>query len=82
MPKYRVTVPFACFVSIEIEADNEDEAKEEAEQEACINAYVGNGGSDMLIGVDGDGESIEAGDTPLDMPPFSIEAELLLDDSE
>ena len=80
MPKYRVTVPFACFVSVEIEADNEDDAKDQAEQEVSIGGYAGNGGTGKLIGVSGTGESIEAGDVPLDMPPFSTEAELIDDE--
>ena len=60
MKKYRVTIPFACFVSVTVEADSKEEAEENGYREASITSYCGNGGSDKLIGVYGD-ESIEPG---------------------
>jgi hypothetical protein len=75
--KYLVTMPFACFVYVEVEADNEDEAIDSAYDEAHISGYCGNGGSNKLIGVSGENISIEAGETPLENGGFSIRAEKL-----
>ncbi len=80
MPKFKVEVPFAVFVSVEVEADDEDSAMEEAAQEVSIHGYCGNGGSDKLIGVSGSDESIYACDETLDgIDGFRITAELIED---
>lgn len=52
-------------ISIEVEADNEKEAYEKAKKQfKGIHAYVGNGGTDKLIGVEGKHETIAA-DEPI-----------------
>ena len=59
--KYRVKGRVSVDVTIEVEADSAEEALEVANDELCgLNQYVGNGGMDKLIGVDGDNESVDA----------------------
>jgi hypothetical protein len=70
MPFYNVTIPYAVFVTVEVEAENEESAIEEGLNDSVINAYCGNGGNDKLIGVS-EG-SIEAGYSPLDEIGFDI----------
>jgi hypothetical protein len=71
--KYNVTVPYAVFVTTEVEADSKEEAEENAINKIYISGYCGNDGTDKLIGIT-EG-SIEAGDTPLEDGGFSIEVE-------
>lgn len=71
--KYKVTIPYAVWVTIEVEAEDKESAIDEAASDIYIQGYCGNGGTDKLIGVT-EG-SIEAGDTPLEDGGFSIEAE-------
>lgn len=60
MKKYKVYGTVQVAVYKEVWANNEDEAYEKAsEQLSCLTEYAGNGGWDKLIGVDGDGESVE-----------------------
>lgn len=74
--KYRVTIPFACFVSVEVEAENAEAAEEIAFEDAYPSGYAGNGGTDKLIGVRGSNVSIEAGEEPIDdIDGFSIDVE-------
>lgn len=48
-------------VSVVIEADNKEEALKEAEKYfGGIHSFVGNGGTNKLIGVTGDNEGIES----------------------
>lgn len=59
--KYRVIGNIQASVGIIVEAENEDEAIQKAYEEfGGVNGYCGNGGTDKLIGVDGDTEWIEA----------------------
>ena len=52
MPKYRVEGTTGVYVSIIVEAEDEDEAIEKAyEQEPGLTSFVGNGGMDKLVGV-------------------------------
>lgn len=61
MKKYRVCGVVEVAVYKEVWANNEDEAYEKAsEQLCCLSEYCGNGGWDKLVGVDGEGESVEA----------------------
>jgi hypothetical protein len=64
MPKYIVEIPYLVFVTVTIEAENEEEAIDIALDEASIGAYCGNGGHDKLIGVTGDA-SIYCDDCPI-----------------
>lgn len=75
MKQFRVTVPFAVFVTIEVEAESKEDALEIGADEAYISAFCGNGGVDKLIGVYKG--SIEASDEPLEIAPFSIDVEEL-----
>ena len=60
MPKYKVYGTVTVEVIITVDADNEDDAFEKAYQEfGGIGSYCGNGGSDKLIGVRGQNESID-----------------------
>jgi len=77
MKKYIVTVPYAVFVTLEIEAETEQAAIDLGIQESLISGYCGNGGTDKLIGVSGLNISIQAGDEPLEVEPFSITTEVL-----
>ena len=59
--KYRVYGYTTVTVTIEVTADTEAEAYEEALDElCCLDAYVGKGGTDKLIGVYGDEQSVNA----------------------
>lgn len=59
--KYRVIGNIQVSVGIIVEAENEDKAIQNAYEEfGGVNGYCGNGGTDKLIGVDGDTEWIEA----------------------
>lgn len=63
MPKYVVWGEVTVSVAIEVEADSEVEAFEVADEEfGGISNFCGNGGTDKLIGVYGENESIEAGE--------------------
>lgn len=74
--KYQVTVPFAIYVTLEVEVDGIEDAKIEAVQEVYLTNYCGNGGHDRLVGVSGG--SIEVGDdTIAGIGPFEIFAEEL-----
>ena len=73
MKKYSVTIPYAVFVTVEVKAEDKQDAIENAFNKASIASFVGNGAYDRLIGVyEG---SIEAGDEPIDIPPFEIQVE-------
>lgn len=59
--KYRVIGTIQVSVGITVEAENEDDAIQKAYEEfGGVTGYCGNGGTDKLIGVDGDTEWIEA----------------------
>ena len=59
--KYRVDGEVTISVSIEVEAASPEDALEKAdEQFGGVRNYVGNGGFDKLIGVQGTKESIQA----------------------
>jgi len=59
MKKYKVYGTVTVGVSIEIEADSEEDAIEQAGYELDdLDAYCGNSGTDKLIGVSGSDESV------------------------
>ena len=63
MKKYIVTGKVTAFITVEIEAESKEEAIEMAYEEySCPTSFVGNGGYDKLIGVDGDNVSISCDD--------------------
>ena len=60
MKKYRVMGVVEVVVTKEVWAYNEEEAYEKAlDQLTTLESYLGNGGDDKLIGVEGEGESVE-----------------------
>ncbi len=59
--KFTVLGNTQVTVSVQVEADSEKEAYEKAKKQfKGIHAYVGNGGTDKLIGVEGEHETIAA----------------------
>lgn len=61
MNRYRVYGHTTVTVVIEVNAESEVDAYEEAlNQLNSLEAYVGNGGTDKLLGVSGDDESVSA----------------------
>lgn len=61
MNRYRVYGHTSVTVVIEVNAESEADAYEEAlNQLNCLKSYVGNGGTDKLIGVSGEDESVGA----------------------
>lgn len=64
MKKYKVSGTTVVTVTKEVWANNEEEAYEKAYNNLdSLTEYVGNGGCDKLIGVDGDDESVAVFDT-------------------
>lgn len=62
--KYKVYGTVEVTVTLEVEANDVNEAFEIAEaQRDSLSAYVGNGGMDKLVGVSSPNESIEAVNT-------------------
>lgn len=60
MKKYIVTGSVVVNVSKEVWAYNEEDAIDKArDQLSSLTAYLGNGGYDKLVGVDGDGEHVD-----------------------
>ena len=58
--RYRVFGHTTVNVTIEVDANSEDEAYAAAMEECgCLTAFCGNGGTDKLIGVDGSDESVD-----------------------
>lgn len=74
MKKFRVSVPYVVWVSVEVDAEDQESAIEASFEEAFLTGYCGNGGTDKLVGVSG-GASVEAGDTPIDFGGVGIEVE-------
>lgn len=63
MKKYRVEGTTVVTVRKEVWANSEEEALQKAYDELdCLTAYCGNGGDDKMVGVEGEGESVEAFD--------------------
>jgi hypothetical protein len=75
MKEYSVTIPYPVFVTVKVEAEDNESAIDEAFQYAGLTGYCGNGGSDKLVGVYGSNISVEAGDTPIEGCGFEIEVE-------
>lgn len=48
--KYNVTIPFLIWASVEVEADDENEAIESALNDTALTTYCGNGGTSKLCG--------------------------------
>mgnify|MGYP000395061646 CR=1 FL=1 len=65
MAKYRVSIPYCAYVTVEVEASDAEQAESLAFDYSQPTGFAGNGGSDRLIGVgnyDNVKVSIEAGE--------------------
>jgi hypothetical protein len=62
MKKFIVPFTVICTVYVTVEAETKEEAIDIATDEVYLSSYVGNGGSDKLIGVSDENHSIEAGE--------------------
>jgi len=61
MKKYNVFGNASVTVCVTVEAENEESAMKKAKKKfGGISSFFGNGGTDKLIGVNGDNESIFA----------------------
>ena len=77
MKKYRVTIPFPVFISIDVEAESMVDAEDIALNEVVLISYAGNGGTDKLVGVSGSNMSIEPGEMHIDTGGYDINIEEL-----
>ena len=75
VPKYIVRIPYCVWQNIELEADSAGQAEELAWDHAGLSAFCGNGGTNKLVGVSGENNSVEVCDDPLDGEGLSIEVE-------
>lgn len=75
MPKFNVQLSMPVHLNIQVEADDEESAIEEAQEHAWLSSYTGNGGTDKLIGTDEACVSIEPGECVLEGDGWSITAE-------
>ena len=66
MSKYIVSVPFMVWVNVEVEADSVAEAHDEGLNRAYLTGYTGNGGTNKLVGVAGQGMTIDYNGDPID----------------
>ena len=78
MNKYRVTIPYAVYVTTEVEAEDEENAIELA-CENNLRCYVGNNALDRLCGIT-EG-SLEPSEEPIEMDPFQIKCEEVSEDA-
>lgn len=72
--KYTVMGNVECTLSIDVWAyDDEDPLKIAAKNFNGVRSYAGNGGTDKLVGVEGDGESIQCDEEPVwdDVLPYT-----------
>ncbi len=63
MKQFAVWGTVACSVCVVVEAEDEDDALKVADEMfGGLTQYLGNGGTDKIIGVSGPNESIDPGD--------------------
>lgn len=62
MTKFNVCFTVPVFVTVTIDAPNEEDAIEEAAEYASLTQFAGNNGYDKLVGVTGSNVSVEPGD--------------------
>lgn len=73
--KYRVTGKVICYVTVEIESESSDKQEiftEAGYQFGGISEFVGNGGTDKLIGVYRSYESIRCDDEEVEWEDFEV----------
>jgi hypothetical protein len=74
MPEYTVSFAVPVFISVDLVADDEEEAKEEALTIGQLQHFVGNGGlGDKLIGTSDPDVRIENAGEVLEKGSFEIE---------
>jgi len=78
MKKYLVTVPYIVWVNVEVEADNEEEAKDIATERSWLNSYSDN----KVVAVSGRGVTIEATEVCEDIDIYAEELESSEEDNE
>lgn len=66
MPKYEVTCAIPVFLTITVEAEDDEAAEEEASPYMSLTSYAGNGGSHRLVGTYSSHVSISPGDEILE----------------
>lgn len=60
--KYKIPFEARVTVYVDVEAEDQESAIEEAHQQVYLSGYVGNGGHGKLIGVSDKNMTVEAGD--------------------
>lgn len=78
MKKYIVTVPYIVWVNVEVEADNEELAKNMATERSWLNSYCDN----KVVEFSGQGVAIEAIDICEDIDIYTEELEGSEEDNE
>lgn len=73
MKKYLVSIPYVCYVNVEVYAEHADEARDIAFNKAYLDSYVGNGGFGKLVGVRDVDMSVEPGDDVSYLDGFDVE---------
>lgn len=76
MPSYRVMIPYCLWMTVEVkDAEDADDAIEKALETDSPSGYVGNGGTDKLVGVSAREASVDVCDEPLCSEGIDIEVE-------
>jgi hypothetical protein len=70
--KYVVRCAIPVFLSITVEAEHEEAAIDVAMDSAYLGGFVGNGGTDKLVGTTEENVSLDVGEEVLDDEPFKI----------
>ena len=78
MKKYLVTVPYIVWVNVEVEADNEEVAKNMGTERSWLNSYCDN----KVVGFSGQGVAIETIDICEDIDIYAEELEGSDEDNE
>jgi hypothetical protein len=76
MKKYEVNCVMPVFMTITVEADNEEDAIDKASDDMYLNGYCGNGARyGRLVGHSRENVCIEAGECVIEDEFFKIEVE-------
>jgi len=68
MPRYEVRIPYCLWMTVKVEADDQEAAIDAAFDVDYPSHYCGNGGTgDKLVGVSDRDASVEVCDEPLDI---------------
>lgn len=75
MPKYKVYVPYLLYVVVNVNAEDQEDAIDRAQDYAPV-AYCGNGGCDKLVGISESNASVEVTDRSVELftvPDIEVE---------